>query len=90
MKKKRFFTNNRLVERSIFINDDSIAQVQEVFSYDNEGELISKKLIRNGENIQEWQIIYDAKNKVLSAVLILDEKTGTLKILRYTVIKHNH
>ena len=46
--------------------------------------------MRNGENIQEWQIIYDAKNKVLSAVLILDEKTGTLKILRYTVIKHEH
>ncbi len=90
VKKKQFFTNNRLVERSIFINDDSLAQVREVFSYDNEGELISKKLMRNGENIQEWQIIYDAKNKVLSAVLILDEKTGTLKILRYTIIKHDH
>ena len=90
VKKKQFFTNNRLVERSIFINDDSLAQVQEVFSYDNEGELISKNLMRNGENIQEWQIIYDAKSKVLSAVLILDEKTGTLKILRYTVIKHEH
>ena len=90
MKKKQFFTNNRLVERSIFINDDSLAQVQEIFSYDNQGELISKKLMRNGENIQEWQIIYDAKNKVLSAVLILDEKTGTLKILRYTVIKHDN
>ena len=89
-KKKQFFTNNRLVERSIFINDDSLAQVREVFSYDNEGELISKKLMRNGENIQEWQIIYDAKNKVLSAVLILDEKTGSLKILRYSVIKHEH
>ena len=90
VKKKQFFTNNRLVERSIFINDDSLAQVQEVFSYDNEGELISKNLMRNGENIQEWQVIYDAKSKVLSAVLILDEKTGTLKILRYSVIKHEH
>ena len=90
VKKKRFFTNNRLVERSIFINDDSLAQVREVFSYDNEGELISKKLMQNGESIQEWQIIYDMKNKVLSAVLILDEKTGALKILRYTVIKHDH
>ena len=90
VKKKQFFTNNRLVERSIFINDDSLAQVREVFSYDNEGELISKKLMRNGENIQEWQVIYDAKSKVLSAVLILDEKTGTLKILRYSVIKHEH
>ena len=90
VKKKQFFTNNRLVEHSIFINDDSLAKVQEVFSYDNEGELISKNLMRNGENIQEWQIIYDAKNKVLSAVLILDEKTGTLKILRYSVIKHEH
>ena len=46
--------------------------------------------MRNGENIQEWQVIYDAKSKVLSAVLILDEKTGTLKILRYSVIKHEH
>lgn len=90
VKKKQFFTNNRLVERSIFMNDDSLAQVREVFSYDNQGELISKKLMRNGENIQEWQIIYDAKNKVLSAVLILDEKKGTLKILRYTVIKHDN
>ena len=46
--------------------------------------------MQNGESIQEWQIIYDMKNKVLSAVLILDEKTGALKILRYTVIKHDH
>lgn len=61
------------------MNDDSLAQVREVFSYDNQGELISKKLMRNGENIQEWQIIYDAKNKVLSAVLILDEKRVPLK-----------
>ena len=90
VKKKQFFTNNRLVERSIFINDDSLAQVQEIFSYDNQGELISKKLMQNGESIQEWQIIYDTKSKVLSAVLILDEKTGTLKILRYTVIKHDN
>ena len=90
VKKKQFFTNNRLVECAIFVNDDLIADEQQVFSYDSDGELISKKLMRNGENIQEWQIIYDAKSKVLSAVLILDEKTGTLKILRYTVIKHDH
>ena len=46
--------------------------------------------MQNGESIQEWQIINDTKSKVLSAVLILDEKTGTLKILRYTVIKHDN
>lgn len=90
VKKKQFFTNNRLVERSIFINYDLVAKEQQVFSYDSDGDLISKKLFRNGEKIQEWQIIYDTKNKILSAVLILDEKTETLKILRYTVIKHDH
>lgn len=87
VKKRRFFANNRLIECSIFINDNIVEQ--EVFTYDSDGDLISKKLIKNGETIQEWQIIYDTKNKVLSAVLILDEKTGALKILRYIIIKHD-
>lgn len=53
------------------------------FKYDELGNLIEKRVYRNGEFTTDIQIIYNSQTKLLSAVLTKQVSTGFMTIIRF-------
>ncbi|MFK7786432.1 MAG: hypothetical protein AB8B56_15030 [Crocinitomicaceae bacterium] len=53
------------------------------FKYDELGNLIEKRIYRDGEFTTDIQIIYNSKTKLLSAVLTKQVSTGFMTIIRF-------
>lgn len=53
------------------------------FKYDELGNLLEKRVYRNGEFTTDIQIIYNSKTKLLSAVLTKQVSTGFMTIIRF-------
>ncbi len=53
------------------------------FKYDQLGNLLEKRVYRNGEFTTDIQIIYNSKTKLLSAVLTKQVSTGFMTIIRF-------
>jgi len=53
------------------------------FKYDDLGNLLEKRIYRNGEFTTDIQIIYNSKTKLLSAVLTKQVSTGFMTIIRF-------
>ena len=53
------------------------------FKYDELGNLIEKRVYRDGEFTTDIQIIYNSKTKLLSAVLTKQVSTGFMTIIRF-------
>ena len=53
------------------------------FKYDQLGNLLEKRIYRNGEFTTDIQIIYNSKSKLLSAVLTKQVSTGFMTIIRF-------
>lgn len=53
------------------------------FKYDPLGNLLEKRIYRNGEFTTDIQIIYNSKTKLLSAVLTKQVSTGFMTIIRF-------
>ncbi len=53
------------------------------FKYDELGNLLEKRVYRNGEFTTDIQIIYNSKSKLLSAVLTKQVSTGFMTIIRF-------
>jgi YD repeat-containing protein len=53
------------------------------FKYDELGNLIEKRIYRDGEFTTDIQIIYNSKTKLLSAVLTKQVSTGFMTIVRF-------
>lgn len=53
------------------------------FKYDELGNLLEKRIYRNGEFTTDIQIIYNSKTKLLSAILTKQVSTGFITIVRF-------
>ena len=53
------------------------------FQYDELGNLIEKRIYKNGEFTTDIQIIYNAQTKLLSAILTKQVSTGFMTIVRF-------
>ena len=61
---------------------------QNCFTYNTDGELESKEILKDGAFISEWQLLYDPTNKIISALIKQDKATGTMEIFRFKEQKY--
>lgn len=54
------------------------------FKYDELGNLLEKRIYRNGEFTTDIQIIYNSQTKLLSSVITKQVSTGFMTIIRFT------
>lgn len=54
-----------------------------LFEYDEYGNLVEKKVYKNGEFITDYQIIYNSKSKLLATVITRQVSTNFMMILRF-------
>lgn len=61
---------------------------QNCFTYNTDGELESKEQLKDGTFISEWQLLYDPKSKIISALIKQDKASGTMEIFRFKEQKY--
>jgi hypothetical protein len=82
---KYTYGNKGWVENVQFVhNIDSIPLTEFRFTYDQYGNLSSKKEYRNGVFTTEYQIIYSGDTGMLSSVLIREVSTNFISIIRFS------
>ena len=62
---------------------------QNCFTYNTDGELESKEQLKDGTFISEWQLLYDPKSKIISALIKQDKASGTMEIFRFKEQKYS-
>jgi len=65
-------------------NIDSIPLTEMQFTYDNYGNLSSKRYYKNGVFTTEYQIIYSEKTGLLSSVLIREVSSNFISMIRFS------
>jgi len=65
-------------------NIDTIPITEMEFTYDNYGNLSSKKLYKNGVFTTEYQIIYSEKTGLLSTILIREVSSNFISMIRFS------
>lgn len=64
-------------------NVDTIPLEEVVFTYDNFGNIASKKVYKKGVFTTEYQVIYSGKSGLLSSILIREVSTNFISIIRF-------
>lgn len=78
------YSDKGFIERvTVTKNNDSIPLSETVFSYDEFGNLQSKKYYKNGVFTTEYQIVYSGLTGLLSSVIIREVSTNFLSIIRF-------
>ena len=87
--KKEFLMNNgRLASLTIYKENMDLPMEQNCFTYNSDGELESKEILKEGTFISEWQLLYEPTNKIISALIKQDKATGTMEIFRFKEQKY--
>jgi antitoxin component YwqK of YwqJK toxin-antitoxin module len=87
--KKEFLMNNgRLASLTIYKENMALPIEQNCFTYNTDGELESKEILKEGTFISEWQLLYEPTNKIISALIKQDKATGTMEIFRFKEQKY--
>jgi len=87
--KKEFLMNNgRLASLTIYKENMALPMEQNCFTYNTDGELESKEILKEGTFISEWQLLYEPTNKIISALIKQDKATGTMEIFRFKEQKY--
>ena len=87
--KKEFLMNNgRLASLTIYKENMALPMEQNCFTYNSDGELESKEILKEGTFISEWQLLYEPTNKIISALIKQDKATGTMEIFRFKEQKY--
>lgn len=87
--KKEFLMNNgHLASLTIYKENMDLPMEQNCFTYNSDGELESKEILKEGTFISEWQLLYEPTNKIISALIKQDKATGTMEIFRFKEQKY--
>ena len=88
--RKEFLLNDgRLASLTIYTENKDLPIEQNCFAYNNDGELESKEQLKDGTFISEWQLLYDPKSKIISALIKQDKASGTMEIFRFKEQKYS-
>jgi hypothetical protein len=88
--RKEFLLNDgRLASLTIYTENKDLPIEQNCFAYNNDGELESKEILKDGTFISEWQLLYDPKSKIISALIKQDKASGTMEIFRFKEQKYS-
>ena len=87
--RKEFLLNDgRLASLTIYTENKDLPIEQNCFAYNNDGELESKEILKDGVFTNEWQLLYDPNSKIISALINQDKGTGTMEIFRFKEQKY--
>ena len=87
--RKEFLLNDgRLASLTIYTENKDLPIEQNCFAYNNDGELESKEILKDGVFTNEWQLLYDPNSKIISALINQDKATGTMEIFRFKEQKY--
>ena len=87
--RKEFLLNDgRLASLTIYTENKDLPIEQNCFAYNNDGELESKEILKDGLFTNEWQLLYDPNSKIISALINQDKATGTMEIFRFKEQKY--
>jgi hypothetical protein len=81
---KRYTYNDKGLLKSygIYYNNSDLPIEEQVFRYDELGNLIEKHAYKSGTFVEDLQLIYDPKTAILSSFIQLNKSTGMMKIVR--------
>jgi hypothetical protein len=87
--RKEFLLNDgRLASLTIYTENKDLPIEQNCFAYNNDGELESKEILKDGVFTNEWQLLYDPNSKIISALIKQDKASGTMEIFRFKEQKY--
>jgi antitoxin component YwqK of YwqJK toxin-antitoxin module len=87
--RKKFLLNDgRLASLTIYTENKELPNEENCFTYNSDGELESKEILKDGVFINEWQLLYDPNSKIISALINQDKATGTMEIFRFKEQKY--
>ena len=87
--RKEFLLNDgHLASLTIYTENKDLPIEQNCFAYNNDGELESKEILKDGVFTNEWQLLYDPNSKIISALINQDKATGTMEIFRFKEQKY--
>jgi hypothetical protein len=87
--RKEFLLNDgRLASLTIYTENKELPNEENCFTYNSDGELESKEILKDGVFINEWQLLYDPNSKIISALINQDKATGTMEIFRFREQKY--
>lgn len=78
----------RLAAITYYPENIDLPMEQNCFTYNTDGELESKEQLKDGTFISEWQLLYDPKSKIISALIKQDKASGTMEIFRFKEQKY--
>ncbi len=79
----------RLAAITYYPENIDLPMEQNCFTYNTDGELESKEQLKDGTFISEWQLLYDPKSKIISALIKQDKASGTMEIFRFKEQKYS-